>query len=109
MPIDVPDSSTEAAEAPNGGDVANKSFGTDIPISKALAAAFAVAPSFLVIDCDRDGMGMGIEDILELDNCVLNVGLEDDDDDDDSVVIDSCESTFLAAAAASICSPMLLN
>ena len=104
VPIDVPDSSTDAA--PNG-DVARRSLGTDMPMSMADAA------SFLLTDCDLLGMGMGIEEevALELDICVLKIGLEVDvgdtkPDDDD---VEDGEFSVFSAQLANICSPMLLN
>ena len=107
MPIEVPDSSTEADAV---GDVANKSLGTDMPMSMADEAAAAAADSLLLwIDCDRDGMGMGIDAL------VFEIWVEEEFDDVDVeeeevllllllLLLDS-----VSCVIDIICSPMLLN
>ena len=105
MPIEVPDSSTEADAV---GDVANKSLGTDMPMSMADEAAAAAADDddslLLWIDCDRDGMGMGIDAL------VFEIWVEEEFDDVDVeevlllLLLDS-----VSCVIDIICSPMLLN
>jgi hypothetical protein len=124
VPIDEPDSSTEHAAFI--GDVANKSLGTDMPMSMADEAA-----ALLLIDWDLDGMGMGIDD--DDDNCVLKTGvllllllllleleevLFDDDKDEGTAKPDAAEASLEVLFSfeveeeeqvRDVCSPILAN